>query len=66
MAKIKEFTAEYSQSLQLKDSWYRVGAKITLEMEPNDDVATMKQRAWNTVEVEVERQFKEIIDSLNK
>jgi len=61
MAKVKSFKAETGLSLQIKDVWYKFYCGIELELEPDDDVATVKKKAWDTVSVEVEKQMKEVI-----
>lgn len=64
MAKVKEFTAEFGMSVELKGQWYKYGCKLTVEVEPKDNVAEVKQKTWNTAITEVEKQIKETLDDL--
>ena len=60
MAKVKSFTAEFGTSMEIKGMWYKFNSGIELEIEPNDDVADVKEKAWNTVINEIEKQVLEV------
>lgn len=60
MAKIKSFRAEFGTSVELNGTWYKFHSAIELDMEPNDDTTEVKEKAWNTVIHEVEKQVREI------
>lgn len=60
MAKVKSFKAEFGTSVEIRGTWYKFNSGIELEVEPNDDVAEVKERAWNTVIHEVDKQIREL------
>lgn len=64
MSKVVKFSTEYGLSVQIKDIWHKFGCGIEVEIEPNDDVKEVKERAWNTVIGEVERQMKTVLSEL--
>lgn len=61
MPKVKSFKAESGVSLELKGVWYKFYAGIELEIEPDDNVAEVKRKAWNTVNDEIEKQVQEVV-----
>lgn len=61
MAKVKTFRAEYGCSAEINKTWHRFHCAIELEMEDGDAVPDIKDRAWNTVISEVEKQIKETL-----
>lgn len=60
MAKVKSFKAEFGTSMEIKGMWYKFNSGIELEIEPDDDVADVKEKAWNTVINEIEKQVLEV------
>lgn len=65
MAKVKSFTAEFGTSVEIKGTWYKFNSGIELDIEPNDELESVKERAWNTVIHEVEKQIADLIKSNN-
>lgn len=62
MAKVKSFKAEFGMSAEIKDVWYKFYSGIELEIEPDDDVSEVKEKAWNTVTHEVEKQILKVLN----
>lgn len=60
MAKVKSFKAEFGSSAEIKGVWYKFYSGIELELEPGDDTEDVKERAWNTVIREIEKQMEEV------
>jgi hypothetical protein len=60
MAKLKSFRAEAGISLDIKGTWYKFYCGVELEMEEGDNSAEVKQKAWNTVHQELEKQVLEV------
>lgn len=63
MAKVKSFKAEFGASAEIKGIWYKFYAGIELEIEPGDNTEEVKQKAWNTVIHEVEKQMAELVNN---
>lgn len=66
MAKVRSFKAESGISFEYRGQWYKYHAGIELEIEPGDDLESVKRKAWNTVEVELEKQVTSIIGHQTK
>ena len=69
MAKVKEFEASYGLSIELPKAngqaqWHKFGATIKLEIEENDILSDVKEKAWNTVISEVENQFSKALTTI--
>lgn len=64
MAKVKSFKAELGVSVEIKGQWYKFNAGIELELDPEDDTAEVKRKAWNTVHTEIEKQVLELTSSV--
>lgn len=63
MAKVTKFYAESGLSWKdAKENWYKATAGIELEIDEKDDIKEVKKKAWNTVNTEVEKQLKDIIE----
>ena len=60
MPKVVSFKASTGISMELKGTWYKFSAGIEVELEPEDDTNKVKEMAWNTVHLEIEKQIKEI------
>lgn len=65
MAKVTSFSSTFGMSMEIKEVWYKASASITVDIEEGDDVAKVKEMAHNTVNVEVEKQIRAVVDSLN-
>ena len=61
MAKVKTFIAEYGMSVQIKDIWHKFGCRVETELEPEDELNEVKEKTWNTVILEVEKQFRAVL-----
>lgn len=61
MAKVKEVTASYGASAEINGVWHKFQFGITVEIEDGDDTNKVKEMCWNTCQVEVEKQFNEVI-----
>jgi hypothetical protein len=68
MAKVKTFTAQYGLSIEIirdgKTVWHKFGATVETELELSDDFAEVKEKTWNTVLLEVENQFNNMLTSV--
>lgn len=64
MARVESFEVEYGLSIEHKGVWHRFGCKINTTVEPDDSLAEVKTKAWNTVYAEVEKQFKNVIETI--
>jgi hypothetical protein len=64
VAKVKAFRAEYGSSIEIQGVWHKIHCAVEIELDKNEQtpekIAEIKEKAWNTVIVEVEKQFKEI------
>lgn len=65
MAKIITVEAEMGFSTEINKSWYKYGFRIHVQPEEGDDLAEIKKKAWNTCNIEIEKQVKATIDELN-
>lgn len=63
MPKVKAIKAEYGASVEIKGVWHKFNFGIELELSENDDSDIVKEKAWNTCEVEIEKQIQQIISS---
>lgn len=63
MAKVKSFKAEFGTSAEIKGVWYKFNSGIELDIEPGDDMEDVKNRAWNTVIQEVEKQMNDLVNN---
>ena len=61
MAKIKTFRAEYGTSVEVKGTWHKLNCAVEIEIEAADNFAEVKEKAWNTVYAELEKQLAELI-----
>lgn len=57
--------AQYAVSLEINKVWYKFSNSIELELEPEDDPAVVKEKAWNTVITECEKQLGKLQDELS-
>ena len=64
MAKIKEIV--FHKTLKLSHSYnsFDVGFGITVSLDDNDNVEEVKEKGWNTVDNEIEKQIKNVVDVL--
>lgn len=62
MAKIISFRAEYGTSVEIKGIWHKLYAAIEVAPESDDEpMDQVKEKAWNTVVHEVEKQIEDIV-----
>jgi hypothetical protein len=61
MARVKSFRAEYGTSVEVRGNWHKLNCSIEIEVEPADSTEAIKERAWNTVYSEIEKQLKELL-----
>ena len=45
MAKVKTFTAGYGFSGSINGQWHKFNTEITIEIEPGDNIAEIKEKA---------------------
>lgn len=62
LAKVKTFKAGYGVSFEYKNIWNKLSGEIEVELEEGDDTDKVKELAWNTVKVEVEKQIDELLN----
>jgi hypothetical protein len=62
MAKLKEISAGYKISIQKNDVWYAVEYSQKKEIESGDDIEKEKEKNWEEVNKEVERQIDELLE----
>jgi hypothetical protein len=60
MAKVLSFRAEFGTSIEVDGVWYKLYAAIEVAPEGDETLADVKDKAWNTVVDEVEKQVDEI------
>jgi hypothetical protein len=61
MAKAKSFKAEYGTSVEIKGTWHKLSCSLEVEFEEGDNPAEVRERVWNTVYSEIEKQIKELL-----
>lgn len=61
MARVLSFRAEYGTSVEVKGVWHKLYAAVEVAPEGDEDVAEVKEKAWNTVVTEIENQIEDII-----
>ena len=62
MAKVKTFTSGYGFSGSINGQWHKFNTEITIEIEPGDNIAEIKEKAWNTCYQEVEKQIQQLTE----
>jgi len=62
MAKLKEISAGYKIAIQKNDVWYAVEYSQKKEIESGDDIEKEKEKNWEEVNKEVERQIDELLE----
>lgn len=62
MAKVIDFRVESGISVEIKGTWYKFGCAITVQPDPDEDFADVKQKAWATCDNEIYKQVSEIMD----
>lgn len=60
--KVKSFKAESGVSVEINKQWYKFYSGIEVTVEDGDDVAEVKRKAWNTVNTEIEKQVREVLE----
>jgi hypothetical protein len=60
MAKIVSFRAEYGATMEIRGTYHKLYCAIEVQPEENEDTEVVKERAWNTVFNEVEKQIREL------
>lgn len=62
MPRVKEFSAEYGTSVEIRGVWHKFHCAITVELFPEDGkeiLEKVKARTWDVVYEEIEKQIKE-------
>lgn len=59
--KVKSYRAEAGVSVEIKGNWYKFYNAIEVELDELDNVQEAKEKAWNTVHLELEKQVEETI-----
>lgn len=64
MAKLTKISVTRGVSFQKGqyEPWYKIQCGIELELDENDNADEVKRKAWNTVDLEIEKQLQEIIN----
>lgn len=62
MARVKAFRASYGMTAEIKGVYHKFHAELEVEIDAEDDAADVRKRTWNTVQVEVEKQIKDVLD----
>lgn len=60
MAKVKSFTAGYGFSGSINGQWHKFNTEITIELEPDDNISAVKEKAWKTCYHEIEKQIQQL------
>lgn len=60
--KVKSFKAESGISFEVKGQWYKLYSGIEVLVEDGDVMEDVKRKAWNTVNTEIEKQVKDILE----
>lgn len=65
MAKVTKISVSRGVSFQKGqyDPWYKMQCGIELDIEDGDDIEAVKKKAWNTVDVEIEKQLQDIMEN---
>lgn len=61
MAKLVNFRAEYGTSVEIKGAWHKFSCAAEVEFSEGDNISEVKERVWNTVVVEIEKQVQELL-----
>lgn len=65
MAKVTKFSSVFGMSLEIKGIWHKFQCGIEIEPEEGDDLEKIKEKAHNTVQLEVEKQLQAAIDAMS-
>jgi DNA/RNA endonuclease YhcR with UshA esterase domain len=66
MAKVTRFSSVFGMSLEIKGVWHKFQCGIEIEPEEGDDLEKIKEKAHNTVVLEVEKQFQKALESMGE
>ena len=62
MAKVKEMEASYGTSAEIGGMWHKFQFSMKVELADDEDLQETKEKLWNTVQLEVEKQVQELIE----
>ena len=62
MAEVMTMKAESGTSIEIKGTWYKVGFSVEVKVSPGEDTNVVKEKLWNSVNSEIEKQIKSIIE----
>lgn len=56
-----EIEATYGTSVEIKGLWHKFSFSMKVALEDGDDVSLAKEKLWNTVIAEVEKQITALV-----
>lgn len=59
MAKLRSFKAGMAVTLEFQGMWRRFECTVEVEPDEGEDTALVKERAWRTVDYELEQRVRE-------
>ena len=63
MAKVKSFKAGRGVTIEKNGVYHKFNCEIEIEIEENDNTQEIKNRAWNTVDTELEKQISNVLET---
>lgn len=61
MAKVSKIEASYGTSAEIKGMWHKFQFSMEIELAEDDNLEENKEKLWNTVQFEVEKQVEDLI-----
>ena len=61
MAKVTKIEATYGTSAEIKGMWHKFSFSMEVELADDDNLDENREKLWNTVQLEVEKQVEELI-----
>jgi|GEM_PF-6229916 hypothetical protein len=58
--RVTKFSASFGTSAEIRGTWYKFNSGIEVEFTEGDDIQKGREKAWNTVIHEVEKQIMEL------
>ncbi|MFW6311216.1 MAG: hypothetical protein ACOC1K_03165 [Nanoarchaeota archaeon] len=65
MARVKSFTAGRGVTIEHRGIYHKFNCSIEIEIEEGDDTTDIKEKAWNTVDKELEKKIDEVLSEEN-
>jgi hypothetical protein len=62
MSKVSKVEATYGTSAEIKGMWHKFSFSMEVELATDDDLQEVREKLWNTVQIEVEKQVEELIE----